>query len=135
MKNLLLSLSAVLALTTAVPTVAKTVKFVDDIASWKQARIGCSAGNEHLQVAVVAGAKGNYGQLWKYLPAIPEGKYIQIKVEAMENSQAFAWVLSNSTSVKRTFGVLLQGVNTFSPRVKNSFAFSINQNGGGKKAA
>ncbi|MBO5924210.1 MAG: hypothetical protein J6Q81_06815, partial [Lentisphaeria bacterium] len=35
----------------------------------------------------------------------------------------------------RTFGVLFQGVNTFSPRVKNSFAFSINQNGGGKKAA
>ena len=97
---------ALVLLFAAAVSSAKTVKFTDDLASWQQARIGCEPGNKLLRVAVVAGAKGNYGQLWKYLPAIPEGEYIQIKVDGMENSNSFAWVLSNSTTVRRTFGVL-----------------------------
>ena len=132
MKKLLLSVSSAL-LMAAFASPAQTVRFVDDLAKWQQARIGCEPGNGLLRVAVVAGAKGNYGQLWKYLPAIPGGKYLQIKVDGMENSQSFARAASISSSARRTFGVLFQGVNTFSPGINSSFAFSISQNGGGKR--
>ena len=111
---------------------AQTVDFATDIASWKTSRVGVEAAGKGIRMNVVAKAQGNYGMIWKYLPAIPEGKYIQIKVDALENSKAFGWTHSSSNSVKRSFGVIFQGVNTYSPLVKTKFAFSINQNGDGK---
>lgn len=108
--------------------------FVNDLASWKQLRIGCEKNGNCVRVSVLPNAKGNFGQLWKYVKPIPEGKYIQIRVDGMENSGAYAWVSNVSDFDRRSFGVLFPGINTFSPRIGKSFAFSINQYGARNKS-
>ena len=127
MKNLWLMGSAALMFAGGWALPAQTVDFADDIASWKTSRVGVEAAGKGIRMNVVAKAQGNYGMIYKYLPAIPEGKYIQIKVDALENSKAFGWTQSSSNSVKRSFGVIFQGVNTYSPLAKTKFAFGINQ--------
>ncbi len=131
-KNLCLMGSAALMFAGGWALQAQTVNFADDIASWKTAKVGIEAAGKGIRMNVVAKAQGNYGQIWKYLPAIPEGKYIQIKVDSLENSKAFGWTQSSSNSVKRSFGVIFQGVNTYSPCANTRFAFGINQTGDGK---
>jgi len=131
-KSLWLMGSAALMFAGGVVLQAKTVNFADDIASWKTARVGIEVAGKSIRMNVVAKAQGNYGLIWKYLPAIPEGKYIQIKVDALENSKAFGWTQSSSNTVKRSFGVIFQGVNTYSPCANTRFAFGINQTGDGK---
>ena len=114
-------------------SVAAPVKFADDIASWKNRSMGTEKAGSNLRVSVVANASGNYGQIWKYIPAIPAGTYLQVNVAGMENSGAFGWVHSPSNTVKRKFGVLFEGINTYSPNTKTQFALAICQTGGGKK--
>ena len=113
---------------------AEPVNFADDLANWKQLRIGCEKSGDCVRAAVLPHAKGNFGQLWKYVKPIPEGKYLQIKIDGMENSDANAWIGSVSDFDRRSFGVIFPGINTFSPRIGKSFAFSINQWGARDKA-
>ena len=108
--------------------------FIDDLANWKQLRIGCEKNGNCVRVTVLPHTKGNFGQLWKYVRPIPEGKYIQIKVDGMENTGSYAWVSSVSDFDRRTFGVVFPGINTYAPRISKSFAFSINQLGARNKA-
>ena len=110
------------------------INFADDLANWKQLRIGCEKSGDCVRAAVLPHAKGNFGQLWKYVKPIPEGKYLQIKVDGMENSGSNAWVGSVSDFDRRSFGVIFHGINTFSPRIGKTFAFSINQWGARNKA-
>ena len=122
-----------LATVWAVCAAAAPVKFADDIASWKKRSMGTEKAGSNLRMSVVANASGNYGQIWKYIPAVKEGTYLQVHVAGMENSGAFGWVHSPSDTVKRKFGILFEGVNTYSPNTKTQFALAICQTGGGKK--
>ena len=122
-----------LAAAWAVCAAAAPVKFADDIAKWQKRSMGTEKAGTNLRLSVAAGAPGNYGQIWKYVPAIKDGSYLQIHVAGMENSGAFGWVHSPSTSVRRKFGVLFDGINTYSPNTKTQFALAICQTGGGKK--
>ena len=118
----------------AVSMSGKPSDFADELANWKQLRIGCEKNGNCVRVSVLPHAEGNFGQLWKYVKPIPEGKYIQIKVDGMENSGAYAWVSNVSDFDRRSFGVLFPGINTYSPRIGKSFAFSINQYGARNKS-
>ena len=71
---------------TALSISGAPIDFADDLANWKQLRIGCEKSGDCVRAAVLPHAKGNFGQLWKYVKPIPEGKYLQIKVDGMENS-------------------------------------------------
>ena len=126
-----LNLLTVLLATAALTVSGDAVKFIDGWKTWKNARIAAEKNEGTMQVNVVANAKGNYGQIYRTEQAMPEGKYFQITVDNMENSQAFSWL--SSPTVKRSFGVLFTGVNTFSPRVNKKFTMSICQNGNRKK--
>ena len=132
MKNIFTALLAGSLFAAGFTAGAQSVKFIDEVSSWKQSKVACEKAGDNLRINVVANARGNYGQFWKYIPPVPNGKYIQVKVDAMENSGAFCWVQSPSSSVKRSFGVLFAGINTFAPQVKTSFAWSFNLNGAGK---
>ncbi len=113
---------------------AGPVRFDEDLASWKQLRIGCEKSEDCVRASVPPHAKGNYGQLVKELNAVPDGKYMQIHVDGMENSDAYAWTGSVSDSDRRSFGVIFQGINTYAPRMDKSFAFAVSQWGSGKTA-
>ena len=131
MKTHTLNLLTVLLATAALTVSGDAVKFIDGWKTWKNARIAAEKNEGTMQVNVVANAKGNYGQIYRTEQAMPEGKYFQITVDNMENSQAFSWL--SSPTVKRSFGVLFTGVNTFSPLVNKKFTMSICQNGNRKK--
>ncbi|MBR7145782.1 MAG: hypothetical protein IKD10_12705, partial [Lentisphaeria bacterium] len=131
MKKTIRSLLTALLTTASFAVSADAVKFADGWNTWKNARIAFEKNDGCMQVNVVANAKGNYGQIYRTEQAMPEGKYFQITVDNMENSQAFSWL--SSPTVKRSFGVLFTGVNTFSPRVNKKFTMSICQNGNRKK--
>ena len=118
----------------AVSMSGKPSDFADELAKWKQLRIGCEKNGNCVRISVLPRAKGNFGQLWKYVKPIPEGKYIQIRVDAMENTGSYAWVSNVSDFDRRSFGVVFPGINTFSPRIGKSFAFSINQSGARNKS-
>ena len=108
---------------------AETVKFADVLSSWKVARLSAEKNGDYVRVQTVAKASGNYGQVYKLVPASPAGKYVQISVDNMENAQSFAWACTPTKSVRRDFGVIFKGINTYEPRINSSYVFSICQQG------
>ncbi len=131
MKKTTRSLLTALLTTASFAVSGEAVKFADGWNTWKNARIAFEKNDGCMRVNVVAKAAGNYGQIWKTLSAMPAGNYLQITVENMENSKSFAWLAS--PTVKRSFGVLYPGVNTFSPMVDRRFSMSICQDGNRKE--
>ncbi len=131
MKKLFQKLLIVLLATAAFAVSGEAVKFVDDWKTWKNSRVAAEKSEGCMQVSVIANAKGNYGQIYRTVQAMPSGKYFQITVDNMENSQAFSKLVS--PTVKRSFGVLFTGINTFSPLVGRPFTMSVSQDGNRKK--